>query len=72
MSKIEYIAIIILIIIVVCLIVLPRLYYRKKRKNFTKNPVDTIAIITAIYTAAAVQISLIIGILGGLIVSFRK
>ena len=72
MSKIEITAIIILIITVVCLIVLPRLYYRKKRKNFTNNPIDTIAIINAIYTAAAVQIGLIIGILGGLIISLRR
>ncbi|MBA7515711.1 hypothetical protein ES705_07754 [subsurface metagenome] len=83
MSKIQYVAIIILIITivitVVCFIVLPRLYYRKKRKNFTKNPADTNDIITAIYTTSAVQvtaiyatagvqISLIIGLLGGLIV----
>jgi len=75
MSKIEYVAIIILIITVVCLIVLPRLYYRKKRKNFTKNPADTIAIITAIYTASAVQVGLLGGmivLLMGLIISLQK
>jgi len=76
MSNIEVIAIKILIITViitvVCFIVLPRLYYRKKRKNFTKNPADTNDIINAIYIAAVVQISLIIGILGVLIISFRK
>ncbi|MBA7516035.1 hypothetical protein ES705_08080 [subsurface metagenome] len=67
MSEIEVIAIKIIIITVVitvvCLIVLPRWYYRKK------NPVDTTDVITAIYTAAAAQICLITGILGGLIVA---
>ncbi len=58
MSKIEFIAIIILIITVVCLIVLPRLYYHKG------DSVDTIDLINAIYTAIAVEIIL----LGGLIV----
>jgi len=58
----KYIAIIILIITVICLIVLPRLYYHKN------NPADTIDIITAIYTVSAVEI----GLLGGLIISFRK
>ena len=75
MSKIEYVAIIILIITVVCLIVLPRLYYHKKRKNFTNNPADTIAIITAIYTASAVQVGLLGGmivLLMGLIISLQK
>jgi hypothetical protein len=69
MSKIEITAIIILIITVVCLIVLPRLFYRKK------NPVDTIEIIYAIFTTAAVEIGLLGGLivlLMGLIISFRK
>ncbi|GAI88529.1 unnamed protein product [marine sediment metagenome] len=58
--KREVIAIIILIITVICLIVLPRLYYHKG------DPVDTIDLINAIYTATAVEI----GLLGGLIISF--
>ena len=62
MSKIQYISIIIVIITMICLIVIPRLYYRKK------NPVGTIEIIYAIYTTSMVQI----GLLGGLIISFRK
>lgn len=69
MSKIEVTAIIILIITVVCLIVLPRLFYRKK------NPVDTIEIIYAIFTTAAVEVGLLGGLivlLMGLIISFRK
>ena len=69
MSKIEVTAIIILIITVVCLIVLPRLFYRKK------NPVDTIEIIYAIFTTAAVEIGLLGGLivlLMGLIISFKK
>ena len=62
MKKKEVIAVISLIITVICLIVLPRWYYH------TNNPADTINLINAIYTAAAVEI----GLLGGLIISFRK
>jgi len=62
MKKKEVIAVISLIITVICLIVLPRLYYH------TNNPADTINLINAIYTTAAVEI----GLLGGLIISFRK
>jgi len=62
MKKKEIIAVISLIITVICLIVLPRLYYH------TNNPVDTIDLIYAIFTTAAVEI----GLLGGLIISFRK
>ncbi|MBA7543406.1 hypothetical protein ES705_35737 [subsurface metagenome] len=59
--KKEVIAIIILIITVTCLIVLPRLFYHRG------DPVDTIDIIYAVYTATAVEV----GLLGGLIVLLR-
>ncbi|MBA7519202.1 hypothetical protein ES705_11277 [subsurface metagenome] len=79
MSNKEYVAIIIVIITMICLIVIPRLYYRKKRKNFTNNPGDTTGIITAIYNASAVEVNAIyttsvvqIGLLAGLIIAFRK
>jgi len=62
MKKKEVIAIISLIITVICLIVLPRWYYH------TYSIASTINIINAIYTTAAVEI----GLLGGLIISFRK
>jgi hypothetical protein len=62
MEKKEIISVITLVTVVVCLIVLPRWYYQ------TRNPVDTIDLIYAIFTAAAVEI----GILGGLIISLRK
>ena len=62
MENKEVIAVIILIIVVICAIVLPRWYYK------THSTIDTVAIVTAIYTAAALEI----GVLGGLIMAFRK
>lgn len=62
MKKREVIAIIGAIIGVICLIVVPRWYYQ------TRSATSTIDIITAIYTAAAIEVTL----LGGLIMSIRK
>ena len=78
MSKIQYISTIIVIITMICLIVIPRLYYRKKRKNLTKNPADITDVITAIYATSATEVNAIyatsivqIGLLGGLIISLQ-
>ena len=56
----EGVAVTSLIIVAICLIILPRWYYT------TNNPADTIDLIYAIFTTAAVEIAL----LGGLIIAF--
>lgn len=62
MKKREIIAVMGAIIGVICLIVVPRVYYQ------THSATSTIDIVNAIYTAAAIEVTL----LGGLIMSIRK